>query len=138
MHYAPVGDRVARVAGLALRLARLRRLPNHDKRIAFILTNSAGKAGRIGNAVGLDAPASLLGVLEAMQHQGYKVSDLPPDGDSLIHALIARCSYDVNYLTALQLAGAAGRVPAELYHAWFDELPEVQKERMIHQWGLPP
>ena len=138
MHYAPVGDRVARVAGLALRLARLRRLPNHDKRIAFVLTNSAGKAGRIGNAVGLDAPASLIGVLEAMRRHGYKVTDLPADGDSLIHALIARCSYDENYLTADQLANATGRVPIEAYAAWFDELPEVQQERMLRQWGPPP
>ena len=131
-------DRVARVAGLALRLARLRRLPNHDKRIAFVLTNSAGKAGRIGNAVGLDAPASLIGVLEAMRRHGYKVTDLPADGDSLIHALIARCSYDENYLTADQLANATGRVPIEAYAAWFDELPEVQQERMLRQWGPPP
>ncbi len=138
MHYAPVADRVARVAGLAVRLARLRRLPNHEKRIAFVLTNSAGKAGRIGNAVGLDAPASLIDVLEAMQRHGYQVTDLPADGDSLIHALIARCSYDENYLTADQLANATGRVPIETYAAWFDELPAAQQERMRHQWGPPP
>jgi cobaltochelatase CobN len=55
IHYAPVADRVNRVAGLALRFAALRRKPNHDKRVAFILTNSPGKAAKIGNAVGLDA-----------------------------------------------------------------------------------
>jgi cobaltochelatase CobN len=138
MRYRPVEDRVARVAGLALRLARLRRVPNHDKRIAFVLTNSAGKAGRIGNAVGLDAPASLMDVLEAMLRHGYKVTDLPADGDSLIHALIARGSYDENYLTDDQLANATGRVPVEDYAAWFSELPEEQQERMRRQWGPPP
>ena len=43
--------------------AALRRTPNAEKRIAFVLTNSPGKAARIGNAVGLDAPASLLRLL---------------------------------------------------------------------------
>ena len=73
-----------------------------------------------------------------MRRHGYKVTDLPADGDSLIHALIARCSYDENYLTADQLANATGRVPIEAYAAWFDKLPEVQQERMLRQWGPPP
>src|SRR5271166_6991989 len=54
LHYIPVADRIARVTGLALRFAQLRRKPRSEKRIAFILTNSPGKAARIGNAVGLD------------------------------------------------------------------------------------
>src|SRR5208282_2150416 len=100
VHYEPVADRVARVAGLALRFAELRRKPNAAKRVAFVLTNSPGKAARIGNAVGLDAPASLLRVLAAMAEAGYTVGSLPESGDDLIHELIDRCSYDETLLTA--------------------------------------
>src|SRR5258708_1027021 len=60
-------DRAARVAGIASRLAGLRRKANSDRRIAFVLTNSAAKASQVGGAVGLDTPASLLTTLHAMR-----------------------------------------------------------------------
>ncbi len=137
-YYAPVADRVAKVARLASRQVTLRHKPNHEKRIAFILTNSAGKAQSIGNAVGLDAPASLLYVLQAMQRDGYVVENLPPDGDTLIHELIDRCSYDEIFLTEAQLANAAGRVDATSYDDWFAHLPEKQRRGMVRQWGDTP
>jgi cobaltochelatase CobN len=138
VYYAPVADRVARVAGLALRFAALRRKPNREKRVAFVLTNAPGKAAKIGNAVGLDAPASLLRALTAMRAAGYEVGELPPDGDTLIHALIDRCSYDETLLTADQLANAPGRVSESEYRAWFAELTDGQRRQMAEQWGPPP
>jgi cobaltochelatase CobN len=138
VRYVSIPERMRRVAKLATRFARLRVRVNADKRVAVILTNSPGKAARIGNAVGLDAPASLMKLLEAMQEAGYRVEDVPADGDALIHSLIDRCSYDETYLTAEQLVHAAGRVPMEQYQAWFDELADVQKQQMIQQWGPPP
>lgn len=136
--YAPEPDRVERVVGLALRLARLRRTPNAQKRIAFVLTNSSGKAAKVGNAVGLDSPASLMRLFNAMQEAGYTLRNLPPDGDTLIHTLLARGSYDETFLTADQLAQAVIRIPAEQYRRWFDELPASQREEMVRQWGEPP
>jgi cobaltochelatase CobN len=138
IHYAPLDDRVSRVVGLALRLAVLRKKPNRRKRIAFILTNSPGKAARVGNAVGLDTPASLMHVFAAMRQAGYQINDLPDDGDALIQALIDRCSYDQTFLSDEQLAGAAARVPAAEYASWFGELPQSARQRMIAQWGDPP
>jgi cobaltochelatase CobN len=138
VQYVPAADRIERVAGLALRLAKLRHKANADKRVAFILTNSPGKAARIGNAVGLDAPASLVRLLACLRDRGYRVEPLPADGDALIHALIDRCSYDETYLTSEQLAQAAARVPVAHYQAWFDELPAPQRRRMAEQWGEPP
>lgn len=138
MYYEPVSDRVDKVARLALRYAKLRRKPNHEKRVAFMLTNSTGKAHSIGNAVGLDAPASLMRVFQAMQVAGYRIENLPMDGDSLIQTLIDRCSYDEIVLTEAQLADAVGRVPAGTYRGWFDALPEKQRNNMTRQWGDAP
>src|SRR5262249_49184687 len=73
--YVPDPERIHRLAGIAARLARLRHLPNSEKRVAFVLTNSSSKASQIGNAVGLDAPASLLILLRAMRSRGYRVTD---------------------------------------------------------------
>ena len=136
--YQPDLERISRAVGIALRHAMLRHKPNRRKRIAFILTNSPGKASRIGNAVGLDAPASLMRILVAMQDHAYHVADVPADGDALIKALIDRCSYDETILTEQQLSQGAGQVSAATYARWFEELPEAMRQRMSEQWGPPP
>ena len=136
--YAPLADRVERVAGIVAAQVRLRRLSARQRRVAFILTNSSSKASQIGNAVGLDAPASLLVILRAMRDAGYELRDLPESGDALIHALIERGCYDLDQLTSAQCASALARVPAECYARWFGDLPETLRERMQTQWGTPP
>ena len=85
VEYEPLLDRVARVAGIAARFARLKRVPNAEKRVAFMFTNSSSKASQIGNAVGLDAPASLMRILESMRVAGYNIGEVPKDGTALIH-----------------------------------------------------
>jgi len=64
-------DRAERLMGLAVRLARLRRLPNAEKRVAIILTNHHAKASRVANAVGLDGPESVVRLLRRMREAGY-------------------------------------------------------------------
>lgn len=136
--YRPVPDRVQAVVRLALRFAALRRTPNAEKRIAFVLTNSPGKTDRIGNAVGLDTPASLLRLFARMRQAGYRIENAPPDGDSLWQALIERGSYDLERLTEAQLAQAAARLPVGTYSAWFEALTESQRSRIEQQWQAPP
>jgi len=137
VYYTPDPERIRRVVGLARRLIALRHTPNADKRIAFMLTNSSAKAARIGNAVGLDAPASLLRLFRAMQEVGYAITNLPATSDQLIADLIDRCSYDQTWLTEQQLQRAT-RLPAEHYAAWFDELPATRRAEMSRQWAEPP
>ncbi|GAB3728538.1 cobaltochelatase subunit CobN [Spirosoma lituiforme] len=136
--YVPLDDRIERVTGLALRFSRLRQLPNAQKRVAFIFTNSNAKASQIGNAVGLDSPASLMNMLQAMQAEGYHLTNVPATGTELIHELIDRCAYDQTYLTASQLTRSAGQVPTERYGRWFAELPDALQQKMEKQWGPPP
>ena len=138
VEYAPLADRVERVAGIVAAQVRLRRLARQDRRIAFIFTNSNTKASQIGNAVGLDAPASLMALLHAMKESGYGVEGIPESGDALIHELIDRGSYDTEHLSAAQYAQAVGRVSAARYAEWFSDLPQSLRERMQAQWGAPP
>src|SRR5262249_32304607 len=79
--YVPVPDRVQAVAGLAARLARLRHKPNAEKRVAVMFSSYPTKAARIGNAVGLDSPASLMHLLDALRQAGDDLGPdpLPPD-----------------------------------------------------------
>jgi cobaltochelatase CobN len=138
IEYDPIPDRVTRIAGIAARFARLKHLNNADKRIAFVFTNSNSKASQIGNAVGLDAPASLMHILSAMQADGYHLENLPDNGTALIHELIDRCAYDNTYLTSEQLANAVGRVSTPQYAEWFADLPAEMQAKMTAQWGKPP
>lgn len=138
VRYAPEPDRVARTIGQALRLTALRRIPNAEKRVVFVLTNYNSKVSRIANAVGLDSPASLLAILHAMGDADYDVGDLPPDGDELLRMLIERGSYDLEVLTEAQMAGAVARVPFGRYQEWFEELPENNRAAMVDRWGAPP
>ena len=56
--YVPDPERAARVAGTAVALARLRHTPPPQRRVALVLSAYPTKHARIGNAVGLDTPAS--------------------------------------------------------------------------------
>lgn len=132
--YVPDGERIARVADLAARFARLKTLPNKDKRIAIVLSNAAGKAQRIGGAVGLDTPASLLGWLEAMGAAGYGVGTLPETPAALMQALIARGSYDERHPLDLR---HAWRMPRAQYVAWFETRPLGFRRDLCDMWGVP-
>jgi cobaltochelatase CobN len=136
--YVADPERAARVAGIALGHARLRHVPNADKRIAIVLSSYPTKHSRVGNAVGLDTPASAVSLLGAMRDAGYDVGDVPDDGDTLIHTLIAAGGHDVEWLTEEQLAAAPARVPLHDYRRWFDALPGELRENIRTHWGEPP
>jgi cobaltochelatase CobN len=132
--YAPHPERMERAAGIAASIARLRHLPVSQARVAFVLTNSSSKASQIGNAVGLDAPASLLALLQAMTARGYAIADLPFSSDELMTRLLARGSYDEAHPLDPWLAQRWARVH---YRAAFERLPEAARRRMDEWWGTP-
>ncbi len=136
--YVADPERAARVAGVALGYARLRRIPNADKRVAVVLSSYPTRHSRVGNAVGLDTPASAVALLAALRDAGYTVGEFPADGDALIHRLIAAGGHDVEWLTEEQLAAAPIRVPSATYRNWFAALPEPLREAMTGHWGAPP
>ncbi|MEV0032335.1 cobaltochelatase subunit CobN [Nocardia sp. NPDC050793] len=143
--YVPDPERAARVAGIATRYARLRHIPAAEKRLAVVLSAYPTKHARIGNAVGLDTPASAIRLLTELRSAGYDLGDqgeVPGleerDGDALIHTLIAAGGQDPDWLTAEQLEGNPIRIGAAAYTAWFDTLPEDLREAVVEAWGPPP
>lgn len=73
--YVPDPERAARVAGIAARHARLRHIPAEQKRLAIMLSAYPTKHARIGNAVGLDTPASAIRLLTELRGAGYDLGD---------------------------------------------------------------
>ncbi|WP_168702796.1 cobaltochelatase subunit CobN [Gordonia paraffinivorans] len=146
--YQPDPERCARVAGLAVAHARLRRIPAADKRIAIMLSAYPTKHSRIGNAVGLDTPRSLVRLLVALRDAGYDLGpetgpDAIPglaqeDSDALIHAIIAAGGQDPDWLTEETLASNPIRMPAADYRAWFDTLPAGLRDAVTEHWGEAP
>ena len=144
--YVADPERAERLAGIAVRHARLRSIPAADKRIALVLSAYPTKHARIGNAVGLDTPASAIDLLVTLRDAGYTFGgpDHPipgleeRDGDALIHALIAAGGQDPDWLTDKQFEGNPIRMPAARYRAWFDTLSPGLREAVIEHWGAAP
>ena len=137
--YAADPERAGRLAGIAVRQARLAAIPNSAKRVALMLSSYPTKHARIGNAVGLDTPASAVALLQAMRAAGYDLGDgFPEDGDQLIHALIAAGGHDTEWLTEEQLRTAPARVPLAAYRRYLDNLPNELAARIRSHWGDPP
>jgi len=140
--YVADPERCARVGGLAVRHARLRAIAAPKKKVALVFSAYPTKHARIGNAVGLDTPASAIALLRAMRDHGYRIDDIPGldagDGDALIHSLIERGGQDADWLTAGQLEGNPIRVSAKEYREWFATLPAELTDPMVEHWGPPP
>jgi cobaltochelatase CobN len=131
-------ERTARLAGLAVRQARLRSVPVAQRRLAIVLSSYPTKHSRVGNAVGLDTPASAVVLLAALRDAGYTVGEFPADSDELIHSLIAAGGHDVEWLTDAQLAAAPARVPLADYRRWSEALPAAVTAAVRAHWGPPP
>ncbi|WP_030265177.1 cobaltochelatase subunit CobN [Streptomyces sp. NRRL B-24484] len=140
-------ERSARVAGIAVRHARLRHTPAAERRLALVLSAYPTKHARVGNAVGLDTPASAVRLLHRLREEGMDLgTDLPGldtdsashEGDELIHALIAAGGYDQDWLTEDQLARNPVRIPAADYRRWYATLPQGLREQVEEHWGPAP
>jgi cobaltochelatase CobN len=138
-------ERTARVAGIAVNHARLGHIPAGERRIVVMLSAYPTKHARIGNAVGLDTPASTVRLLAALRDAGYDIGadgELPgvgaQDGDALIHTLIAAGGQDEQWLTEQQLAGNPVRITAATYRSWFAGLDAELRDAVVDKWGPPP
>ncbi len=155
-HYAPDHERCRRVAEIAVNHARLRHIPPAERKVAIVLSAYPTKHSRIGNAVGLDTPVSVIRLLAAMRHAGY---DLGPEGaipgtgpldpvpgedpdttagNALIHALIDAGGQDPEWLTSEQLSGQPVRIPASTYRRWLADLPDDLVGAVTDAWGPAP
>ena len=132
--FAPVADRVRFAADLAAAWARLARLPAARRRVAIVLANYPNRDGRLANGVGLDTPASTVRLLRTLQGSGYAVEALPDDGQSLIEALLAGVTND---LQARPQREVRARLPLESYLRFFLQLYDTTRKKITDRWGDP-
>jgi cobaltochelatase CobN len=133
--YRSIADRVSRVAGTAARLAFLGRRPPAQRRVAIVLSAYPTRASRLGNAVGLDTPASAIVLLEALAKEGYRVDRIPTDADALMAELAKGYVFDRQLLAAAP-QGLGYDVAS--YRERFDVLERPLKDAIVEAWGEPP
>ncbi|MGH9076678.1 MAG: cobaltochelatase subunit CobN, partial [Acidimicrobiales bacterium] len=131
-------ERSARVAGLALRLARLRHTPAGARRVVILLSAYPTRRSRLGNAVGLDTPASAIELLGCLRAAGVAVERIPASGDELMAELSDHLTYESAGLSPAQAAAAVGRLGAPAYLDWYRTLPAEAREQVESVWGPPP
>ncbi|WJZ02608.1 cobaltochelatase subunit CobN [Corynebacterium freiburgense] len=143
--YVPDPERCARLAGIAYRHACLRHKTNAEKKIVVMLSAYPTKHARIGNAVGLDTPASTLRVLHAMEQAGYDLGDTEAipgytdyDGDAFMHAVIEAGGHDPEWLTEEVLENNPLKLSRSQYLEFFQTLPAEMQEEMTEHWGAAP
>ena len=85
---APCPERIATLAEKTLRLARLHRLRNADKKVGIILFGFPPNAGAVGTAAYLSVFESLHATLMRLKSEGYAL-DVPETVDALRAAVLA-------------------------------------------------
>lgn len=121
---------IEQVVQQAERLMVLQQTQRAERRVAIVLSDYPGAVdveGQAGHAVGLDSFASLAGLLNTLQHEGYMLGDVLPDADALACAL-GRAADGVT---------AEVIYSAEAYRAAFEALPVAFREAVVDLWGVP-
>lgn len=132
--YRARGDRIAFVSTLAANWARLSRKPTAEKRVALILANYPNKDGRLANGVGLDTPATTVGVLKLLRENGYLVEDLPDDAQALMHTIL---SGPTNWLADRAERSGGVRLSLPEYKQVYDKVPHEVRVQVEERWGAP-
>jgi cobaltochelatase CobN len=137
--FEPISERVAKLVRLSLNWGKLKRLPNEEKKVAIIFHNYPPRNDTIGHAFGLDAPVSVMNILQDLKGKGYRLDDLPENGQKLIEEIINGLTNDRRWLSSEELAERAiAKIPLAQYNEWFKELPQDAQSKMEKDWGKPP
>ena len=90
--------------------------------------------GRIGNGVGLDTPASVVGILSMLRDEGYRVGELPDNGGALLNRLTEGVTNDP---VVRDLRPALQSLALDDYLAHFNALPTSVRDTLNARWGKP-
>ena len=122
-------DRIEAVAQRAMKWANLRRKPKLQKKVAITVFSFPPDKGNVGTAAYLDVFGSIYEVMQALQHNGYDVQDLPESAEQLMQEVIhdAQAQYS----------------SPELNIAYQMSVPEYEhltpySQRLEENWGPPP
>lgn len=135
LKYTTHEEGCAFVVAFVKRWIAIRCKENRDKRVALIMPNYPNKDSRLANGVGLDTPASIVEILQAMRSAGYALGNfIPADSSELITLITHYITNDTD--TTLHRPYQVSLSKDAFYQA-YDALAPALKEKIKAQWGQP-
>lgn len=148
----PEPDRIAMLADRVAALVRLQMTPRAERRIAVVMPDYPGQAGRTAYAVGLDVPGSVLALAQDLAGAGYTVTGVPGSSRALIEQIdcvndVGACGSDRAGGPNCILPRAAGQdsvaagsgalLSLAEYEALLGALPAGSVAQIKAAWGDP-
>lgn len=117
----PEPNRIEQVADRIVAFLRLQVTSRAERRIAILIPDYPGAAGRTGYAVGLDVPASVMAMLHDLKAEGYVVNDIPATPREL--------------LSLIDNSGEG--ISGEAYRTFLARLPGEARAKVDDAWDPP-
>ena len=137
--HAPLPERINSIVRRAMNWARLRHLPNAQRKVAVVFHNYPARNDRIGCAVGLDSFASVRVLLDAMRARGYDTGEPFADAAALTTAILDSMTWDGRWLPPEKLAErAVATVPAAVARERIKALAPQAGTKQEEDWGPAP
>ncbi|MGO9171203.1 MAG: cobaltochelatase subunit CobN [Rhodomicrobium sp.] len=142
----PIVERIERAADRLAAYARLRELPNQDKKIALIYFNYPPGKETIGASYLNVLPGSLMRIIQRLSAEGYATQGMPAAGNELLTAIRDHGGNIGNWnqgtLDSLVRdgieSGTVQLLPVSAYEQWFlQDVPASLRDAMIAKWGDP-
>jgi len=130
VQHVPDVGRCAFIAQQAMSWARLRKSAPAERRVALILANYPNRDGRLANGVGLDTPASVVTVMEALGKAGYKAERIPKSSEELMGMLTDGPTNDRS-----QSRSGGVWLPKKVYDRFFSKLPDQVQVAVLERLG---
>ena len=136
-YYEPIDYQIDWITERAINHAKLRHIPNSDKKVAIIYYNHGGGKDNLG-AIYLDIGPSLSNLLNNMSASGYKIGNATvPNGTELIDLMLHQGrnvgTWAPGELDKMIATGKVVLWPVEEYLTWFHGLPVEHQNKVIER-----
>ncbi len=139
-----IDERIERLVGRIRSWVALRHMPNSEKRLAIMLNNApcSGVEATVGMATDLDAFESVVAILRRLKHEGYRIENIPVNGNALKELIFEHKAISDFRWTAAEDIEASGGVlysmSATEYERYYYMLSREARRKMEENWGAPP
>lgn len=139
-----LSERITHIADRISRWIRLGAKPPRERKVVFVFHKNecAGLEAGVGGAGGLDSGESVVRIMRQMADAGYRVNDIPANGEALMQQILEKKAIaEFRWTTVDEIVAKGGHIALlqnETYQTWFDGLAEEAKADLVTAWGEPP
>jgi len=134
----PLKERVGRVAEMACRWAKLRAIPQAEKKVAIVFHNMPPRNDTIGTAHGLDSMESVSDLLKRLDKIGVRMDRRFENGQELVEEMMKAVTNDHRYVADEELLkNSVDSIDRARYQKWFDALTAEVRAELLNIWGTP-